>query len=110
MSLIRFLKFRTWERQLLKMPRFETPRFQTRTRVTVTSGLYTAANENAWTLDLFYCKLEISKKVLQGNGLKIQGEHIVKVWVKNINEIQKFHIVFVMITMAGFVNFRLKTP
>ena len=39
MSLIQLLKFKKWETRLFKMPRLETPRFQTGTRVTVASGL-----------------------------------------------------------------------
>ena len=39
MSLIQLLKFKKWETRLFKMPHFETPRFQTGTRVTVASGL-----------------------------------------------------------------------
>ena len=38
MSLIQLLKFRTWETRLFKMPRFDMPRFQMGTRVTVASG------------------------------------------------------------------------
>ena len=39
MSLIQPLKFKTWETRHFKMPRLETPRFQTRHRVTIASGL-----------------------------------------------------------------------
>ena len=39
MSFIQSKKFSTWETGLLKMPRLETPRFQTAVKVTVTSGL-----------------------------------------------------------------------
>ena len=39
MSLIQLLKFRTWETRIFKMPYFKMPLFQTRTRVTVASGL-----------------------------------------------------------------------
>ena len=38
MSLIKLLKFKTWETMLFKMPRLETPHFQTRCWVTVSSG------------------------------------------------------------------------
>ena len=38
MSSIQVLKFRTWEMRLSKMPRFEMPCFQMKTRVTVTSA------------------------------------------------------------------------
>ena len=50
MSLIQLLKFKTWEMRLFKMPCFETPRFQTRTRVTVASTIeksYEIATRNA---------------------------------------------------------------
>ena len=40
MSLIQLLKFKKWETRLFKMPRFETPCFQTGPRVTVASGLF----------------------------------------------------------------------
>ena len=38
MSLIQPKKFRTWETGLFKMPRLETPRFQTAVKVTVASA------------------------------------------------------------------------
>ncbi len=39
MSLIQLLKFRTWKTRLFKMPHFEGPRFQTKMKITVASGL-----------------------------------------------------------------------
>ncbi len=39
MCLIQLLMFNKWETRLFKIPRLETPRFETRTRITVASGL-----------------------------------------------------------------------
>ena len=44
MSLIQLLKFKTWETRFFKMPRFEMPLFQTETRATITSGLFSTYN------------------------------------------------------------------
>ena len=54
MSLIQLLKFRTWEMRLFKMPRFETPRFQMGTKVTVASQHGLAGNKN-----VFFCYMKL---------------------------------------------------
>ena len=63
MSLIQLLKFRTWETRLFKIPLFETPRFQRRTRVTAASGLFKFYQSFSGYTYLYVCMRRNKRKL-----------------------------------------------
>ena len=87
MSLTQLLKFKKWETRLFKMPRMETPRFQTGKRVTVASGL--RAVDCVWAGLLRQSKngfWENEKKILSSTAVQIFPEYLKKK-VKPLNSL-----------------------